>query len=269
MTIKIREVEKLKGLYQKVIKLLNDPIKMMDKALSLEAFHKACDVVHKRLLNRGEQCIGRGSILLHRDPLYTTDERRKWIEDEQLRQAELIYRSKDPVYTKAVDGQRAEIKSLLSEIEKCHYSLYEAFQVYPWTKDTLLAGNFEYFSKNYKSINKSWFVGEISEVIEILDKVQYALEREQKVDTADSTDTEQNGGEAGEKRKKKYVRPRNLIGSKEIVNGHKVPRTTLQAWQEKDSITPKKDPQTQENLYLRKWFDKKIQTYKPRNKKNK
>jgi hypothetical protein len=58
--------------------------------------------------------------------------------------------------------------------------------------------------------------------------------------------------------------PRGYIGSKAIVNGHKVPRSTLQGWAERDAITPKKDPQTQERYYPEKWFKKRFKTYKPR-----
>lgn len=181
---KIGEIKKLKKLFQKVCSLLNDPIEMKDKALSSEAYKQACDIIQERMLNRSKQCIGFGSRpLLHRSPLHTIDEQRKGVEDAQLREAEKIYRSRDPVYAKAVDQYHAEITNLLTKIENCRYFLNDTFQTYPWVKDTLLAGNFEYFRKYYKSINKRWFVGEISEILEKLDKIQYALEREQQPET--------------------------------------------------------------------------------------
>jgi hypothetical protein len=57
------------------------------------------------------------------------------------------------------------------------------------------------------------------------------------------------------------------IGSKAIVNKYKVPRTTLQAWQEKENIETKADPQTNETYYPEAWFKSKLQNYKPRKKK--
>ena len=181
---KINEIKKLKKLFQKVCNLLNDPIEMKDTALRNEAYHEACSNIQERMLNRSKQCIGFGSRpLLHRSPLHTIDEQRKWVEDAQLREAEKIYRSKDPVYAKAVDQYQAEITNLLTEIENCYYFLQDTFQAYPWIKYTLLAGNFEYFRKYYESINKRWFVGEITGVLENLDSIQYALERELQPET--------------------------------------------------------------------------------------
>lgn len=181
---KIGEIKKLKKLFRKVCILLNDPIEMKDKALSNEAFKQACDIVQERMLNWSKQCIGSGSRpLLHRSPLHTIDEQRKGVEDAQLREAEKIYRSKNPVYAKAVDQHQAEITKLLTEIENCRYFLQDTFQKLPWIKDTLLAGNFEYFRKYYKSINKQWFVGEITGVLEKLNNIQYALERELQPET--------------------------------------------------------------------------------------
>lgn len=64
--------------------------------------------------------------------------------------------------------------------------------------------------------------------------------------------------------KRRWKPPNNYIGSKEIDNKYSVPRTTLQGWQERDKLKVKKDPQTQENYYPRKWFEKHLKDYKPR-----
>jgi hypothetical protein len=180
---KIGEIKKLKKLFQKVCILLNDPVEMKDKALSNKAFKQACDIVQERMLNRSKQCIGPGSRpLLHRDPLHTP-ERRLQAEDEQLRMAESIYRRKDQNYAKAVDQRHAEITNLLTEIENCYYFLQDTFKTCPFVKGTLLEGNFEYFRKYYKSINKQCFVSEITGVLEKLNNIQYALERELQPET--------------------------------------------------------------------------------------
>ena len=180
---KIGEIKKLKKLFQKVCNLLNDPIEMKDTALRNEAYHEACSNIQERMLNRSKQCLGFSSRpLLHRNSS-AIDEQRERIGNVELREAEKIYRRKDPVYAKAVDQYQAEITNLLIEIEKCRYFLQDTFQKLPWIKDTLLAGDFEYFRKNYKDLNKPWFVGEISEILEKLDKIQYSLEREQKPET--------------------------------------------------------------------------------------
>ena len=176
---KINEIKKLKKLFQKVCNLLNDPIEMKDTALRNEAYHEACSNIQERMLNRSKQCLGFSSRpLLHRNSS-AIDEQRERIGDGELREAEKIYRRKDPAYAKDVDRQHAEITNLLIEIEKCRYFLQDTFQAYSWIKGTLLAGDFEYFRKCYKDLNKPWFVGEISEILEKLDKIQYALEREQ------------------------------------------------------------------------------------------
>lgn len=180
---KINEIKKLKKLFQKVCNFLNDPIEMKDTALQNEAYHEACSNIQERVLNRSKQCLGFSSRpLLHRNSS-AIDEQRERIEDGELREAEKIYRRKDPAYAKDVDRQQAEITNLLIEIEKCRYFLQDTFQAYPWIKGTLLAGNFEYFRKYYKSINKQWFVGEITGVLEKLNNIQYALERELQPET--------------------------------------------------------------------------------------
>ena len=180
---KIGEIKKLKKLFQKVCNLLNDPIEMKDTALRNEAYHEACSNIQERMLNRSKQCLGFSSRpVLHRNSS-AIDEQRERIGNVELREAEKIYRRKDPVYAKAVDQYQAEITNLLIEIEKCRYFLQDTFQAYTWIKYTLLAGDFEYFRKNYTDLNKQWFVGEISEILEKLDKIQYSLEREQKPET--------------------------------------------------------------------------------------
>lgn len=60
--------------------------------------------------------------------------------------------------------------------------------------------------------------------------------------------------------------PNEYIGSKSIVNDHNVPRSTLQGWAEQDKVNAKKDPQTKENYYLRKWFKQRLKNYRPRSK---
>lgn len=54
--------------------------------------------------------------------------------------------------------------------------------------------------------------------------------------------------------------PDGYIGSKAI----SVPRTTLQAWQERDKPDIKKDPKSHENYYPKEWLQKKLLTYKPK-----
>jgi hypothetical protein len=83
------------------------------------------------------------------------------------------------------------------------------------------------------------------------------------------TETEQKTTPVKELGERRWKPPKNCIGSKEIVNTYRVPRTTLQGWQECDPPKPKviKDPQTQENYYTRKWFEKHHKNYRPRVRK--
>lgn len=71
------------------------------------------------------------------------------------------------------------------------------------------------------------------------------------------------------RKEQEWQPPKNHISSKQIVNEHRVPRTTLQGWQERDIANGKfrkvvKDPQTQENYYPQNWFEKRLKSYKPR-----
>ena len=65
-------------------------------------------------------------------------------------------------------------------------------------------------------------------------------------------------------RNKKWKPPKGYIGSKTIVNDCNVPRSTLQGWAERDEVKPKKDPQTKECYYPKKWVEKRRASYKPR-----
>lgn len=60
--------------------------------------------------------------------------------------------------------------------------------------------------------------------------------------------------------------PKGYIGSKTIVADYNLPRSTLQGWAERDNPKVKKDPQTKENYYPQKWFDRCWKKYKPRSK---
>ena len=60
--------------------------------------------------------------------------------------------------------------------------------------------------------------------------------------------------------------PKGYIGSKTIVANYNIPRTTLQGWAERDEAKVKKDTQTGENYYQKKWLDKRYENYKPRTK---
>lgn len=76
-----------------------------------------------------------------------------------------------------------------------------------------------------------------------------------------------SGGKNRQPKTKGWNPPKGYIGSKEIVNNRSVPRTTLQGWQERDPPNVKKDPQTHECYYLKKWFEKHYKNYKPRGRK--
>ncbi len=67
-------------------------------------------------------------------------------------------------------------------------------------------------------------------------------------------------------KKNDWKPPKGYIGSKEIVNDYEVPRSTIQGWAERDKAKVKKDPQTREVYYIKKWFDKRFENYKPRRK---
>jgi hypothetical protein len=67
--------------------------------------------------------------------------------------------------------------------------------------------------------------------------------------------------------KESWKPPKRYIGSKTIVNEYEVPRTTLQGWAERDKTEVKKDLQTQECYYPKKWFNKRFKNYRPRKPK--
>ena len=71
---------------------------------------------------------------------------------------------------------------------------------------------------------------------------------------------------AKEPKKTVWKPPKGYIGSKEIVNDYKVPRSTLQGWAERDKAKVKKDFQTNEVYYIKKWFNKRFKNYRPRRK---
>ena len=56
--------------------------------------------------------------------------------------------------------------------------------------------------------------------------------------------------------------PPNFIGSNTIVNNYKVPRSTLQGWQQQDKPVTKKDPVSQEVHYPKSWFKRKYGLWK-------
>lgn len=64
--------------------------------------------------------------------------------------------------------------------------------------------------------------------------------------------------------KKGWQHPSGYIGSKTIVQDYKIPRPTLQGWQNQDNPKTKKDPQSQEVYYPENWFKKRLKNYSPR-----
>lgn len=76
-----------------------------------------------------------------------------------------------------------------------------------------------------------------------------------------------------QKNKKWHPKP-DTIGSKVIVNVHKIPRSTLQYWEKKDIKEGKlkneidRDPITQEKYYPERWIKDRILKHKSRTRKN-
>jgi len=77
-----------------------------------------------------------------------------------------------------------------------------------------------------------------------------------------------------ETKKNSWKPPKGYIGSKTIVNDYDIPRSTLEGWQQQDNVPVgelegkvKKDPQTQECYFPKKWFNKRLKNYRPRNHK--
>ncbi|MHC4618590.1 MAG: hypothetical protein ACYTEQ_12660 [Planctomycetota bacterium] len=66
-----------------------------------------------------------------------------------------------------------------------------------------------------------------------------------------------------------WLPPPGHISTSEIVEKYRVPRTTLQGWQERDQIIPVRNPQTHENWYPEQWLHKKLKNYKRRGAKSK
>lgn len=85
-----------------------------------------------------------------------------------------------------------------------------------------------------------------------------------KINAKNEAETEQEI-KAG-KKPTQWKPPKGYIGSKTIVADYGIPRTTLQGWAEQDSATVKKDKQTRENYYQKKWLEKRHKNYKPRPK---
>lgn len=76
-----------------------------------------------------------------------------------------------------------------------------------------------------------------------------------------------------EPKKNVWKPPKGYIGSKEIVNDRKVPRSTLEGWQNQDDVAGgelegkvKKDDQTQERYFPKKWFNNRFKNYRPRDR---
>jgi hypothetical protein len=175
---KISELKKLKKMFRNVATLFNDPLEKENPTLARDAFNEASERVHQRSYKRSRQAIGRpASKRLHSNDVYSDDSIRQSIEDSIRREAEIIYRAKDPDYAKAVDEKDVEFDNLLAEIEQSYYFLHDIFQQYHWVKGTILSGDFGYLRKHARSIRKKWFVGEITEAVDIIDKIQNAMER--------------------------------------------------------------------------------------------
>jgi hypothetical protein len=66
----------------------------------------------------------------------------------------------------------------------------------------------------------------------------------------------------GTKPSRAWQPPANYIRTKEITQEYKVPRTTLQSWQQRDKLNPVKDPESHENYYPKEWFDKRYEIWR-------
>ena len=58
--------------------------------------------------------------------------------------------------------------------------------------------------------------------------------------------------------------PAGYIGSKTVVHDHRVPRPTLQGWQNKYHPKVERDPQSQEVYYPEEWIIQRLKNYTPR-----
>lgn len=108
----------------------------------------------------------------------------------------------------------------------------------------------------------------ISQVNSDIRAVVHILKRiaEQQQTTPPDDETQQS-----EPKKRAWRPPKGYIGSKEIEQTYKVPRSTLQGWQNRDCKPAgkldgrvKRDPQTGESYYPRTWFLRRFENYKPK-----
>ena len=132
------------------------------------------------------------------------------------------------------------------------------FENWNWSNRCLSIYKFLYSKKDAYSEKNMW-----------MPLVHIAWEKvkaEKDLESEKSIKIDENIKTVGESKKAVWKPPKGYIGSKEIVNDYKVPRSTLQGWSERDKAKVKRDPQTKEVYYTKKWFSKRYKNYRPRRK---
>lgn len=169
--------------------------------------------------------------------------------------AKRIYYSKDEDYAKALDARKKEISDLLKSIDHLLIHIRKQLLCFPRVKQSILAVDFREHFRDIaiRNVNQRWFMSSIDDAVDVLESVKFALDRQKQAKSV-------------KPKTKGWKPPKGYISSSTIVNDnqYKVPRTTLQAWAERDGVIPKKDPQTGENYYRLTWVKKRVKNYKRR-----
>jgi len=186
------------------------------------------------------------------------------------------YLQADPNYVKKL----SQLKNQLSEVAKqIDHTLLDVRKTtlltYGRAKNTLLAAD---WPRIRDGISLNWLLrcrddGLFSKTIDTLEYIKADINLQKQLEV--KSQAQEQKSEEPTIPKPSWNSPKGYIRTSTIMYDYHVPRTTLEGWQSRDDVPGgilkgkvKHDPITNENCFPKKWFDKKLKTYKPRKKSN-
>ncbi len=180
--LKITDINKLLGLFQRLEKLLDPELPPKNHQLWEQSLQQAEKELAEKLKKR--QATFTNPPGRNFPPQKTSKVERQKSQkqlEERIRQiAEKKYCEKDPAYAKAVDQAKNEVFDTLKKIDHSLLAVRKPLSQFPRVQSSLLAVDWkEHIRGYYNFMDKNSFSYQLREAIDVLESLQLQLKRQQ------------------------------------------------------------------------------------------
>ena len=181
--LRIKDVNKLLGLFQQLEKLLNPKLPPKDNQLWEQSLQQAQGELVEQVKKRQNGLVFRPgwNIPPQKTGEMEHQKTQKRSGEERIHQiAEKKYCEKDPTYTKAIDRAKNKAFDVLKKIDHLLLAVRAPLLQFPRVQNSLLAVDWkEHIRDYYNFLDKNGFSYQLREAIDVLESLKLQIERQQ------------------------------------------------------------------------------------------